>query len=332
MGNRLKKIRAGDPLRVSAETYNAFVDAAQSHIDKQFGNSSRSLESLFSRSATTVLVKNASGFDAPRFGILGIDKPVIAPSVNQIEFLNRVVLSCIVPSGLVHNSKFVITMEPIPKGSFGMAWISGVCPVYLNVSDVDHEHAEIESTLMTALKSSEEGIAQILWKESGTGTKWAVVRFGGTGGGGGSAIQQFRVTESPFVTFKDTVKAELWNGTSATGEPVHIARAPLLRLSGLVSPGYIRNGVRYELIAGISTSVIRVIQMFSPFLRELWAILPQFVTGDILYAASVPGVLNIEAEGTEVTFLDLNVDNRSWVLLPGPTITASKLGAFGIAS
>ena len=99
------------------------------------------------RDADMVLVKNTSGADRARFEILGISAPVFTPTDNLEEFRNRVVLS-------------------------------GVCPVKVDVANANHWHADIADNSAANLKSGGGGAAQILWKESGTGVKWAVVRLG----------------------------------------------------------------------------------------------------------------------------------------------------------
>ena len=61
----------------------------------------------------------------------------------------------------------------------GVAVISGVCPVRLDIEEESDTFAEIEHEETGFLKSGGSGSATILWKEPGTGAdKWAVVRLG----------------------------------------------------------------------------------------------------------------------------------------------------------
>ena len=62
------------------------------------------------------------------------------------------------------------------------AALIGVVPTQIDVTDEDHDYAVAKASDSTQLSSATGGTAQILWKESGTGTKWAVVRLGGAGG------------------------------------------------------------------------------------------------------------------------------------------------------
>jgi len=176
MADVLKKVQRGQQLVIPASTYNAFVDAAQDYQRRKL--SQQSTGQSTSRDADMVLIKNGSGADRARFEILGINTPVITPTDNLDEFRNRVALSGVVPTAANHWGKFVVLAEPIRNGLLGQAWLSGVCPVKVDVANANHWHADIADNSAANLKSSGGGAAQILWKESGTGVKWAVVRLG----------------------------------------------------------------------------------------------------------------------------------------------------------
>jgi hypothetical protein len=176
MADVLKKVQRGQPLVIPASTFNAFVDAAQDFQRRKL--SQQSTGQSTSRDADMVLVKNTSGADRARFEILGINTPVITPTDNLEEFRNRVVLSGVVPTAANHWGKFVILAEPIRNGLLGLGWLSGVCPVKVDIVNANHWHADIADNSAANLKSSGGGAAQILWKESGTGVEWTVVRLG----------------------------------------------------------------------------------------------------------------------------------------------------------
>lgn len=84
---------------------------------------------------------------------------------------------------------------PRPHAPVGRAWISGVCPVRLLLTDVNHRFVQPLIGVTTHLASSGSGAAEILWRrpEHIVGeVDWAVIRFGGAGGGnvwGGKVIE-----------------------------------------------------------------------------------------------------------------------------------------------
>jgi len=172
----LKKVRKGDPLNFPASAFNAFVGAAEfTEAMKRSGGRHFTPQV---RQAGIVRVKNDSGADRDRFNILGIDAPIFTPTDNEDTFKNQVALTGVEPDEDYHVGKFAILLEPIPDGKIGLACLDGVCPVKIGVEDEDHEYADVADAEAGKLRSCPLGAGQILWKESGTGEKWAVVRLG----------------------------------------------------------------------------------------------------------------------------------------------------------
>jgi hypothetical protein len=102
---------------------------------------------------------------------------LISPTDNEPEFLSRVALEVTLPSWPDDAGRFVILAEPLAAGEIGRAWASGVCQAWIDVTDEGHRFADIDDG-SSVLVSRGTGAASILWKESGTGTKWAIVRLG----------------------------------------------------------------------------------------------------------------------------------------------------------
>ncbi|RLJ02118.1 MAG: hypothetical protein DRP08_04815 [Candidatus Aenigmatarchaeota archaeon] len=177
----LKKVNPGDPLCIPASTFNLFVDAA-----KDFQNRQRQIRRNNTREvgdSNIILIKNNSGADRNRFDVLGIDGVLFTPTDNLEQFKNQVVLKGVTPTTANHTGKFVILLEPIKSGSIGRAWINGTCPAYINVFAESDSYADVKDGDPASLQSGSEGLARIVWKESGTGLKWAVVTFGTEVGG-----------------------------------------------------------------------------------------------------------------------------------------------------
>jgi hypothetical protein len=195
MSDPLRKVQPGQRLRIPAAAYNAFVDAARDLRSRQRSSGS-DVSSSPSDQAVTVLVKNASGADVNRFGVLGISQPLFDPADSPERFKTRLVLECITPHPTFHTGKFVVAAEPIPAGKLGRAFISGVFIAYLEVVTGTDGFAEVKNS-NTELISAKTGVAQILWKEPGTGTgKLAILRVGGAGGDGAgdSSVQILHIT------------------------------------------------------------------------------------------------------------------------------------------
>ncbi len=141
-----------------------------------------------------VYIKNSSPADVGRFGVLGVSGIVFTPADNLAQFQRRPILTGTTPATANHSGKFVITLEPIAKDAVGRALIWGVIQVQVNMASTSDGFADVKNTDATQLQSSgtaSGGGAQMMYVESGTGTKWAVVRLGG-GGGGSLSIGQYQ--------------------------------------------------------------------------------------------------------------------------------------------
>jgi len=128
------------------------------------------------RNSTVVRVLNNSGSNRDKLDILGIDGPLFTPTESVSGFQREPAFTCVTPTA-DHAGRFVILAEPIPDGKIGRACISGAVPVKVYVNDEDDGFADVKASDATQLDSSTSGTAKILWKESGTGQVYAVVRL-----------------------------------------------------------------------------------------------------------------------------------------------------------
>lgn len=191
MGDPFKKVQRGDPLRIPAETFNTFIDAAKD-FRARTQNRGHQSQPEFQQSGI-VLVKNGTGDDLDRFHVLGIDRPIFTPSDNLHSFLNQIAVLGVAPTEDNHLGRFLVLQEPLRAGMIGRACISGITPVLLNVQDEEHDWADIEEGETDSLKTDTAGSAYILWKEppgsGGYGSygygygyygnlRWALVRIG----------------------------------------------------------------------------------------------------------------------------------------------------------
>ncbi|WP_417850651.1 hypothetical protein [Thalassoglobus sp.] len=191
MGDPFKKVQRGDALRIPAETFNTFIDAAKDYRSRTQNRGQQSQNEL--QQSGIILVKNGTPDDLDRFHVLGIDRPIFTPSDNLHSFLNQVAVVGATPTADNHLGRFLVLQEPLRSGMIGRACISGITPVRLNVQDEEHDWADVEEGETDSLKTDTAGSAFILWKEptgsSGYGgygygygyygsLRWALVRIG----------------------------------------------------------------------------------------------------------------------------------------------------------
>ena len=195
---------------LAAETWNAFVDAANYHKMR----SERGVNILGSGaefSALTVMVKNNTAIAQPFGAILGLDGPIITLTQNADEFNSRIGFNGIAPAA-THHGQFCVLREAIPAGEIGLAALAGVvqCEVQINYTFLTR--CDIEPTFTQRLYAKPNGTAQILWAEAGTGNKRALVRLGSHR----DAVVRGKTTGLVSVGSTNNTIA-VWNGTAASG-------------------------------------------------------------------------------------------------------------------
>ena len=169
-----KLVTAGEKFRFPARTYNQLNKL----IEK---DRLASLSTTTHRSRVNndfVLVKNISGTDVGRFGVLGIAGVLFDPQTALPTFTNRPVFTGEIPAQGHAQGRFLICAEPIQNGAIGRAWADGIIVTRLQVVDESHAFATVKPEDCTQLTSNHLGPCGVLHKEAGAGTKWAIVRMG----------------------------------------------------------------------------------------------------------------------------------------------------------
>jgi len=172
------KVRPGQPLRFPAGLYNGLVDLYRAWREGRLGGGTAPpAQSVVNPGV--ILVKNDSGSDQARLAVLGIDAPFESPADYEEGFLREVGVKCVIPYLGSHFGRFVILQEPIGADNYGRALVFGITPVKIDIENEAHQFADVDDGVTTVLASGTSGAARILWKESGTGEKWAYVALAG---------------------------------------------------------------------------------------------------------------------------------------------------------
>jgi hypothetical protein len=178
MGDPLAKVSSGSPFQPTASAWNEFIDAAK--FAKMRGDArGLNLQSAGRENpSNTVLVKNNTGSELSPLAIVAPSSPIILPSENATEFTVRSGWNVAAPTSSDFG-KFFILAESIPSGEVGLAWSGGIVPCKIQVDHASMPRADVDASSSLKLLANYHGSAQILWKESGTGSSlWAVVRMG----------------------------------------------------------------------------------------------------------------------------------------------------------
>ena len=180
----MNKVRPGDPVAISAATWNDVLDAvaASKHSRRRGAGIPDGLE------PGIVRVKNTTEDDLDRFAALAVDGGIgVTPEKNELAFQNE-------PSVLfgrisVGDSPWVVLQEPIPAGKIGRGMLFGVTPALVDIADEDHGFAEpAPENAAGAIQSCAAGTARILWKPDKTGLQWCLLHVGAGSGAAGDPV------------------------------------------------------------------------------------------------------------------------------------------------
>jgi hypothetical protein len=219
----IAKVSPGQKLRIPAEAYNAFVDAAEAY-------KGQSRQQQVDRNGVPLLpgvalVRNDSGSDQERFAILGLAEPLILPGDNLPGFLEHLTFAGVSPDADLHDHGFCILQEPLAAGAIGRALIAGVSPVRLDVQDEDAATAALVTGIVDSLQTDPSGTARILWKEPGLGPRWGIVHIPAGGGGAalpaGQRLDTLRLLPNEDGEVVPTFQAVLAWGQIAVRSPSH---------------------------------------------------------------------------------------------------------------
>jgi hypothetical protein len=180
----MKKVQPGDKLRIPAATFNTMIDAADDFLRRR-NSVTRKRPPQADTGPHSVLVRNDTGEDCPRFGILepwtGL---VFTPEDDPGLFLHTWAFKGRKPSDWQAGAAqfLLITIEPIAAGKVGHAVIDGITPVRLDLTDTSHEFAVPLHNDTGKLQSTWPNPAAIpiIWREDPytTGEQWAIVNLG----------------------------------------------------------------------------------------------------------------------------------------------------------
>jgi hypothetical protein len=207
MTNPYYKPQPGDMPKRSAKFEADLVDVVQ-WARRQMTSSGGRPGSA--RGANGVIdVRNDSGSNVAQYGILGINDVVFTPTNALSTFQTSPIYSGVTPTVADHDGDFCVVLDPIASGSIGKARIDGIVAAKIQVTAglEWYDHADVTHNDATKLTLLPSGAAQVLWKEEGTGTKWALIRLGNPHG---NVTLQMKLDAT--LTAQSSAAASIWDG------------------------------------------------------------------------------------------------------------------------
>lgn len=178
MADPYQPVRPGSALEISARTFNG-----QSQAGKDFSRRKLSENQLPSSPSATIHTRIYNGLTAAleAFAVIqtSISELAIGAAGVPLEAAAAPVLNAETPAA--DGRPFFVTREPIPVGGIGDVVTTGPALVRVNVTSSAHTFAAVTAGVTSHLTSSATEGVPILWKESGTGLKTALVQLGTAG-------------------------------------------------------------------------------------------------------------------------------------------------------
>lgn len=174
-----KRAQPGEPLRIPAATWNVILDTVQRDRG-DLADDEANVEMSDSTadgpwpSSAIIRVRNDTGAIVSRFGVVALSDAPITPSSNLDQFQRYPSFAGTTPTATT--TSWAVLLEPLDAGQWGEALVQGMVACQVEVLDAGHTRARAKSGSVTQLQSAATGGEGVLvWKESGTGSKWAYV-------------------------------------------------------------------------------------------------------------------------------------------------------------
>lgn len=165
----LQRFVPGQPLgSLRAATANAWTDAAKKVRAMQLVGQ-KQVRGTAGPGSLEILIRNDTGGTLAERSVVQVSYPVQIPTIYGVEIQDQPAFSGIVATGTAGTPAVLI--EPIRDGQVGRAVIMGVAVVSVDITDVTHTKATLDTGDTAALVSGTSGPATILWREAGTGVK-----------------------------------------------------------------------------------------------------------------------------------------------------------------
>jgi hypothetical protein len=197
------------PLINRTDTVNAVLEAARSRRNQRSGElvGQATRDNLVP--SAQVYIRNDTGGSLAVFSVVALGTPIVSAIDYPHEVRRQPIFPGTAPAAAT--DAFAIILEPAATSGVVLAAVLGVAVCDINVTNSAHTHAS-PTTVTTYLTSGTSGPARIIWKDSGTGTKRAVVLLCGQAAGSGGSVTVAEADGTPSYASTSTLQFDQADG------------------------------------------------------------------------------------------------------------------------
>ena len=178
-----QRFQRGQLFRPNQQTVNGMVAAAESYqfhardpgdAGNDFYSPSYQFEGIY------IQVRNDSGSALPRFGVGGLNGPLVSDSQKLTTFQEQPRFSVVTPAATIHTGKFCILLEPLATGAIGPAMLVGTCMVEIRLAAAPPQcnwNADVADGQAGYLAPADGGMAQVLWTNPSKDVNGAAISY-----------------------------------------------------------------------------------------------------------------------------------------------------------
>lgn len=135
------------------------------------------------QSQTVVRVQNETGSALNAGQVVGLDTLAQTQASHPNTWRIEHVFKGVTPTLADHAGRFAVMLDRLEARDSGDAVAMGMALVKVDVAAESDTFADVSDGDVSMLASGTSGGASIIWKESGTGERWALVRIGNPSAG-----------------------------------------------------------------------------------------------------------------------------------------------------
>lgn len=173
MSDPFRKWAQGDEWEPSASQLNSWTDAAR--MVQQSINTIKPADSQQFQPFTPVRMQNNTGAAIPQLGVVTYTTPLVLPSTNEHRFVYDTTLVAIKPTAPL--DRFAIALERVQTDGVFWAVCGGVVPCKVTGTG---SKVQAISNDVDKLQAGATG-AELIWSESGSSTRFGLVKLFGAG-------------------------------------------------------------------------------------------------------------------------------------------------------